>query len=55
MVKGDEGAIGITENEAALTQWVVAGPKTAQFLMEYDEKHSMKKGTDRKHEQIPIV
>lgn len=55
MVKGDGGAIGITENEAALTRWMVAGPETARLLMEYDEKHSMKKDTDRHHEQIPSV
>ena len=29
MVKGDGGAIGVTENEAALTRWVVASPETA--------------------------
>ena len=55
MVKGDGGAIGITENEAALTRWMVAGPETARLLIEYDEKHSMKKDTDRHHEQIPSV
>ena len=56
MVKGDGGIIGITENEAALTRWMVAGPETARLLMEYDDKHSSKrKDTDHHHEQIPSV
>ena len=56
MVKGDGGVIGVTENEATLTRWMVAGPETARLLMEFDEKHSMKKkDTDRHHEQIPSV
>ena len=41
MAKGDGGAIGLTENEAALARWMVAGRKTARILHEYDEKHSM--------------
>ena len=56
MVKGRGGVIGVTEKEAALTGWMVAGPETARPLTEYDDKHSMKtKDTDRHHEQIPSV
>ena len=33
MVKGNGGVIGVTENEAALTRWMVAGPETARLLM----------------------
>ena len=56
MVKGDGGVIGITENEAALRRWMVAGPETARLLTEYEEKHSKKKKeSERHHEQIPSV
>ena len=56
MVKGDGGVICVTEKEAALTGWMVAGPETARPLTEYDDKHSLKKkDTDRHHEQIPSV
>ena len=56
MVKGDGGVIGVTDMEAALTGWMVAGPETARLVTEYDDKHSMKKkDTDRHHEQIPSV
>ena len=41
MVKGDDGVIGITENEAALKRWMVAGPETTILLNEYDDKHIM--------------
>ena len=52
MVKGDGGVIGITENEAALRRWIVAGPETARL----EEKHSRKKKeSERHHEQIPSV
>ena len=56
MVKGDGAVIGITENEAALRRWMVAGPETARLLTEYEEKHSRKKKeSERHHEQIPSV
>ena len=56
MVKGDGGVIGITENEAALRWWMVAGLETARLLTEYEEKHSRKKKeSERHHEQIPSV
>ena len=56
MVKGDGGVIGVTEKQAALTRWMVAGPETARLLTEYDDKHSMKKKyTYRHHEHIPSV
>ena len=38
MVKGDGGVIGVTEKEATLTRWMVAGPETARLLTEYGEK-----------------
>ena len=51
MAKGDRGVIRVTEKEAALTRWIVAGPETDRLLTEYDDKHSMKKkDTDRHHE-----
>ena len=56
VLKGDGGIIGITENEAALTRWMVAGPETTRLQMEYEDKYSKKKkDTGRHHEQIPSV
>lgn len=56
MVKGDGGAIGLTENEAVLKRWMVAGPEVARLLTEYEDKHSAKQEpSDRHHEQIPSI
>ena len=54
IVKGDGGIIGITENEAALKRWMVAGPEISRLLSEYEEKHTHRRvDDDRHHEQIP--
>ena len=56
IVKGDGGAIGLTENESALKRWMVAGPETARILTEYEDSHSIHNNTtDLHHEQIPSV
>ena len=48
--------IGITENEAALKRWMVAGPEVGRHLTEYEDKHSVnKKCSERHHEQIPSI
>ena len=49
MVKGDGGVIGITENEAALKRWMVAGPEVARLLTEYEVKHSINKKSSERH------
>ena len=54
IVKGDGGIIGITENEAALKRWMVAGPRMSRHLSQYEEKHTHRRvDDDRHHEQIP--
>ena len=42
-LNGDGGVIRITENEAALKHWMVAGPQVARFLTDYEDKHSVNK------------
>ena len=34
-VKGDGGAVGLTENLAALRRWMVSGPEMARFIEEF--------------------
>eukprot|EP00794_Sanderia_malayensis_P001833 gene1833-2057_t len=36
IVKGDGGAVGLFQNEDALTKWMVSGPEIARFLAEFD-------------------
>ena len=54
IVKGDGGAIGITENESALRRCMVVGPETARILTEYEDRHSKQHFTERHHDQIPL-
>ena len=34
-VKGDGGAVGLTENPAALQRWMVSGPEMARVIEEF--------------------
>ncbi|XP_063958716.1 uncharacterized protein LOC135154779 [Lytechinus pictus] len=56
VVKGDGGVIGITENEAALCRWMVAGPEIARIMSEYEDQFQSEKEPDvRHHEQLPSM
>lgn len=35
VIKGDGGAIGLTEDSSALRRWMVAGPEISQFVTSY--------------------
>ena len=35
-VKGDGGAVGLTENPSALRRWMVSGPKMARLIGEFE-------------------
>ena len=35
-VKGDGGAVGLTENPSALQRWMVAGPEVARVIKEFE-------------------
>ena len=35
-VKGDGGAVGLTENPGALRRWMVAGPEIARMIDEFE-------------------
>ena len=56
VIKGDGGAIGLTENPQALHRWMLAGPEIARVVTEFED--CMPKDTnisDRHHEQTPSV
>ena len=36
VVKGDGGAVGLTENPGALRHWIVAGPEVARIVTEFE-------------------
>ena len=53
-VKGGGGAVGLTENPAALRRWMVSGPEMARVITEYQGTAAkrMKKPELKHHEQI---
>ncbi|RUM46947.1 MAG: hypothetical protein DSY80_01375, partial [Desulfocapsa sp.] len=55
LIKGDGGAVGLTENPSALRRWVLAGPEVARVINEFDVSfHHFNKLEDRRnHEQVP--
>ena len=55
-VKGGGGAVGLTENPAALRGWMVTGPEMARLIGEFEVSTMKRKKTDfRHHEQMKHV
>ena len=55
VIKGDCGAVRITDDPSALRRWVVAGPAVSQLVAQYEEAsvlRDMSKQTNH-HEQTP--
>ena len=50
-VKGDGGAIGLTENPAALRRCMVSGPEMARVIGEFEMSTEKKKSTDFCHHE----
>jgi hypothetical protein len=51
-VKGDGGAVGLTENPAALRHWMVSGPEMARLIGEFEGSTKKRQDKDwRHHEQ----
>ena len=48
MVKGDGGAVGLTENPSALRRWMISGPEIARIVNEFEVGVHMGKGNDKK-------
>ena len=56
-IKGDGGAIGLTEDPAALRRWMVAGPEIRKLVTDYETASGSKdvKSDTRHHEQSPAA
>ena len=54
IVKGEGGAVGLTENPAALRRWMVAGPELSRMVDEFEEAISAKE-SQKHHEQNPAT
>lgn len=53
VVKGDGGAVGLTEDQGALRRWMVAGPEVSRLVAAYEAMSGMKDATvsNKHHEQ----
>ena len=53
VIKGDGGAVGLTENSSALRRWMVAGPEVSRLIERYEAVSGSKevKKNNRHHEQ----
>lgn len=55
-IKGEPGAVGLTESPAALRRWMVAGPEIARAVREFESTYEARKPNDnRHHEQVRSV
>ena len=45
LIKGDGGAIGVTEDSSALRRWMVAGPEVSHLVAEYEVLSGAKDAT----------
>ena len=56
-VKGDGGAIGLTDNATALRRWMVAGPEVARVIVEFEDfnMHPRNQEETHHHEETPSV
>ena len=51
IIKGDGGAIGLTEDPSALRRWMVAGPEISRILEEFDQSYGNVSVDTRHHEE----
>ena len=54
VVEGEGGAVGLTENPAALRRWIVAGPQLARMNEEFEEVISASESQNH-HENKPAI
>ena len=56
LIKGNGGAVGLTENGSQLLRWMVSGPEVARVVHEFQSsinllKHEQSKGPDIRHHE----
>lgn len=55
VIKGDGGAVGLTESPTALRRWMVAGPEIARVVKEFESSFEVRKPINiQHHEQVSI-
>ena len=54
-IKGDGGAVGLTDNPSALRRWMVAGPEVARLIEEFQDSKQDRPQTTKHHDQLSSV
>jgi hypothetical protein len=49
MVKGDGGAVGLTENAKALRRWMISGPEMARLVNEFEASIAPEAGSESRY------
>ena len=49
MVKGDGGAVGLTENASALRRWMISGPEMARLVNEFEANIAPEAGSESRY------
>jgi hypothetical protein len=51
VVKGEGGAVGLTENPSALIRWMISGPEIARIVSEFEKTTSSRSADSLKHHE----
>ena len=54
-IKGDGGAIGLTQSPAELQKWLLAGPEMARLVSEIETSMAHKNSSFKHYEETPGV
>ena len=56
VIKGDDGAIGVTEDPSALRRWMIAGPEVSHLVVQYESASEAKdaNGNTKQHDRQNI-
>ena len=55
VVKGEGGAVGLTESPGALLRWMVSGPELSRMVEEFESSLKTTKNDKKHHEQTPAA
>ena len=49
IIKGEGGAVGLFQSDAALRRWLIAGPEVSRIIQEFETSFSGSESTDKRH------
>ena len=57
IIKGEGGAVGLTEDPLALKRWMISGPEVARIVRQFEEHflHHIEVGDTRHHDESPSI